>query len=67
MRGRSMNRMVWANGFTNDKSAYSNAEPYHKSCNSCGSQIEMRPTKKGWKPFDVNDKPHKCMQISFDN
>ena len=62
MRGRGINRLVWANAFTNDKRAYCNKEPYEKTCNSCNIHIQMRPEKNGWKPFDVNGKPHKCVK-----
>ena len=60
MRGRSMNRLAWADGFTNDKRAVKNQEAYMKQCSRCTELIEMRPTKKGWKCCELTGEKHKC-------
>ena len=57
---KNVNRLVWANGFTNDKTAYSNKEPYQKTCNKCNKRIWMNPTKSGWSAIDNDGKPHEC-------
>jgi len=56
----NINRLIWANGFTNDKTAYSNKEPYKKKCNKCKKTIWLKPVKGGWKPYDLNSKEHEC-------
>ncbi len=56
----NINRLVWSNGFTNDKRAYSNKDPYKKSCNKCKKTILLIPEANGWKPYDLNNKPHLC-------
>ena len=58
--GRVANRMVWANGFTNDKRHHSNKEPYKKKCSRCNQEIWLTPVKSGWKALDTSGKPHEC-------
>ena len=58
---RVANRMVWANGFTNDKRHCSNKEPYQKTCKKCDQSIWLNPTNNGWKALSADGKPHSCV------
>ena len=60
---RNQNRLVWASGFTNDKTAHCNQNAYRKSCKRCGKVIRMTPTEKGWKAHDINGLQHKCIKV----
>ena len=60
MRGKSMNRLVWASGFTNDRSAHCNKEPYKKTCDRCNKQVWMSPGTKGWRVLNTDGTKHLC-------
>lgn len=60
MRGKSMNRLVWAGGFTNDKGAHCNKEPYKKTCDRCSKQVWMSPDTKGWRVLNTDGTKHLC-------
>ncbi len=54
------NRLVWANGFTNDKRAFSNKEPYRKQCNKCRQKIWMSPKDSKWQALNNDGSKHTC-------
>lgn len=56
----NVNRLVWSNGFTNDRRAHQNKEPYKKTCNKCGNGIWVTPTKTGWTVVGMNGAKHEC-------
>jgi hypothetical protein len=62
MRGKSMNRLAWNSGFTNDKTAHCNKEPFKKKCNRCSAVIWMTPSQRGWKALDTDGQEHKCVK-----
>lgn len=57
---KNVNRMVWANSFSNDKRLNHNKEPYKKTCKKCKVTIWMKPNGKGWQVLDLDGKAHKC-------
>lgn len=61
MRGKSMNRMVWAGGFTNDKTAHINKEPYRKKCDRCLKPVWISPDKNGWRVLNLDGTKHLCI------
>jgi len=54
------NRLVWANGFTNDKRAFSNKESYQKTCSQCRKKIWMTPKDSKWQALDSDGQRHTC-------
>lgn len=60
----NINRLVWANGFTNDKRAYCNKEPYKKPCKRCKQVIWMTPTQNGWRALESTGEPHRCAKLT---
>ncbi len=53
------NRLVWANGFTNDKRAFSNKEAYKKQCR-CRKTIWMTPKDGHWQALNEDGSRHTC-------
>jgi hypothetical protein len=60
MKQRNVNRLVWNNGFTNDRQATQNREAYQKTCDKCQKKIWLNPEGSGWKAIDSNGNPHEC-------
>lgn len=56
----NVNRLVWNNGFTNDKRAHSNKEPFKRKCRKCKKMIWLKPDRSGWAAYDTNNQPHVC-------
>ena len=60
MGQKNINRLVWNNGFTNDRQAPSNREAYPKTCDKCRKKIWMTPDGAGWKALNQDGSKHQC-------
>jgi hypothetical protein len=50
-----------------DDDGWDEDEPFEVPCELCGRMIEMVDTANGWKPMDLNGRPHICPERAREN